>query len=66
MSAETRRSEMYASASGPAELQGGAAVGELESPEITPKPTQEEFAHTTTEPLAHGLGVTVDDRSGGK
>lgn len=60
MPGETRRSELYSSVSGPAELHGGAVAGELESPENTPKLTQGEFTSETTNQQVQGLGVTVE------
>lgn len=61
MSGDARRSELYSSINGPAELHGGSAAGELESPEDTPKPAQGEFVHATPDQQAQGLGLTINE-----
>lgn len=64
MIGDTTRSELYSQPTdGFAELHGGSAAGELESPENTPKAVQGEFTHDTSKQQAHGLGVTVDERA---
>jgi hypothetical protein len=64
MLGDTRRSELFSqSANWPAELHGGPVAGELESPENTPRAAQGQFDHETAKQQAHGLGVTVDERT---
>lgn len=66
MSGDARRSELYSPVNEPAELYGGSAAGELESPENTPKPAQGEFPHVTPDRQAHGLGVTIYEGTGAR
>ena len=62
MSSDAIRSELYSSINEPAELYGGSAAGELETPENSPRPAQGEFPYNMARPQAQGLGVSVDER----
>lgn len=59
-------SELHAqtSVAGLSKLHGRSAVGELESPGITPIPPQKEFAQDAPKQPVHGLGVTVEAKGG--